>query len=393
MMVRLSGNPWLEVAKLNKDYNLIAVAYTPWHAISIDVLILYLQTKGIRVNPAIVLAEHPQTGWGITIRDFTNDCATYFSYPHEVPNLESIQKQNQFGFFKRIRIFLGFYKSLLALLGSNVFNWMLKKHNCLYYSVNSFFEVSTIWELSSLTSKRVIVAYTEEGVASYMGTLSHPYSNIKKHSCSALRHYIRYFLFGVKFYDLINYHESVKLFKNTRKGLVINEPIISYYKDVLTKNSLRYINTIDFKSLNGSIIICTTAWERKEIIEDEDYEILKLVTTYLRGNGFKLFIKPHPRDSFFREKIKELQSDAVDGEGLTIECICLNSQPRAIISFSSTTLITPRILGDTQVYSISHLLNLNKIGDDYKREMACFEKTFGKFISFVDDIEDLNKIK
>ena len=71
-------NDIINVIRNQPSINFIAFAITPWHALSIDALILKLNTQGVNIKAAIVIVEHCQSGYVINEHHFTNNCAIYY---------------------------------------------------------------------------------------------------------------------------------------------------------------------------------------------------------------------------------------------------------------------------------------------------------------------------
>lgn len=374
-----NGCSWIEAVRDNPQYNFVAVAYTPWHAISIDSLILYLQHSGNVINAAIIITSHPQTGWAIDETFFTNTCSTFYADPSiavkETPTITT--KEKLYRSFKNI---LFFFKNI-----SNIKN---KKN--IYYVTNCFPNMHIVHNLHYNYNKFVTIAYSDEGVASYMGTLKDPESKLlNKSRISSYIIYLNNYILGNKLYGLTHKSVNGRLLKKNIFGLSVNKKMLPYYTSTIN-NLYSQKKRKNIQTKSNAFIICTTAWQREEIKKDEDLKVLKQICKYLNAHGQILLLKTHPRDSFFKEKIEYLNCEPLDDNGLPLECICSEIKPAGIISFSSTVLITANILWNIPTYCISNLLNKKNIGNIYIEEIERFKKTFTGFTYFINRESDIN---
>lgn len=372
--------PWLEAAKDDVNYNLVVVAFTPWHALSIDALILYLRQQHVQVNAAIVITAHPQTGFAIDETFFTNDCATYYydSFFHD----EAIRNEKPDGKkqVNRIKGIWDYYKGVFSK-SSNL--------QTLYYVTNSYPWMMVVRRLQSELQKNVIITYSEEGVASYMGTLADP-NRMNIRGLIDLKDFVRYQVFGNYVYRALHPKVSMKIFHKGLFGLRINTSVLPYYRESFAALNRQKRLNIDSSLIEQSIIICTTAWDRKQVRDDEDLLVLKNVCDYLRCKGVNILLKTHPRDTFFAQKANQLSSQLLDIESFPMECICEACRPKGIISFSSTILVTAKVFWDIPTYCLADMLDMSKVGETYQNEVACFRRTFKNFTQFISLPEEIH---
>lgn len=375
--------PWLEAAKDDVNYNLVVVAFTPWHALSIDALILYLRQQHVQVNAAIVITAHPQTGFAIDETFFTNDCATYYydSFFHDeaIRNEKPVIK-NQ---VNRIKGIWNYYKGVFSKRSSLPI---------LYYVTNSYPWMMVVRRLQSELHKNVIITYSEEGVASYMGTLADP-NQMKIRGLRELRDFIRYQVFGNYVYRAFHPKVSMKIFHKGLFGLRINTSVLPYYRESFAALNRQKRLKIDSSLIEQSIIICTTAWDRKQVYDDEDLRVLKNVCDYLRCRGVNILLKTHPRDTFFAQKADMLDAQLFETDAFPMECICEACRPKGIISFSSTILVTAKVFWNIPTCCLADMLDISKVGEIYKKEVQCFKRTFEKFTQFISSPEDISLIE
>ena len=171
--------------------------------------------------------------------------------------------------------------------------------------------------------------------------------------------------------------------------MTVNFKIIPYYKKAF-KICCDFRN-IDVKKteIEKSVIICTTAWERTHIIDDEDLRVLRDVCNYLNSMGVRLFLKTHPRDKYFISKSTDLGCEILETKGFVLESIFSFATPMAVISFSSTTLVTANLIWNIPVFCLSKMLDRTKISSYYLNEIDGFYRTFKRNICFVDNLKDI----
>lgn len=358
------------------DYNLVAVAITPWHAISIDALILYLQAKDIKIKAAISILPHYKTGYAINENYFINKCSTYYLYSYK-----ELSKEKTFDNASIIKKLKNLTKHYWCIFRDE---FLLRNNGNLYYA-SSIHYATKIRKCSEKQQKHVIICSSEEGVATYMGTMKA--SQIKYRRGVGLKNII--FDMADLWYMIIHSKETCKILKKNIWGWSVNQRIIPYYRKVFDCLNEKFGCHIDKNMLSQSIIVCTTAWERDLIYKNEDYEVLKKVCKYLEGCGYNLLLKTHPRDEFYKTKVEELGCSLLNSGGMSIECICEYCTPKAIISFSSTALITAKIFWNIPVFCLSDMLDRQNIDPFYLNEIDCFKRTFYRQVKFVKSVTEI----
>ena len=365
------------VSSLNDEkINFVAKAVTPWNVISIDALLFALSDHGIKINAQIAIAEHYTAGYMIDESSFVNCCSSYFKLPFS-GNTDSLP---------RGRLGMTSYYKLISGLGSR------KKGKIIYYSTynHTVPEGALIESLARLTSRPTSICYSEEGVGAYMGTFDKSFQGVSGiHSVGELRAYIRYNVFGHYLFSLFHRNYTSLLFHDTLFGLRVNSSVLKYYRQVFDlRHSLGSIR-IDPKVIEGSILVCTTAWRRNEIQFDEDINVLREVCSSLSNSGYNLLMKPHPRDKVFETYASEFNCRVLVSEGKTLEDICSIAHPKAVISFSSTTLVNATIFWGIPSFCLSDMLNRGNISPFYLDEIDSFKGTFKRYCRFVSKVEDI----
>ena len=362
----------------DNNINFVAMAVTPWNAISIDALLLSMSEKGIIVKARIAIAEHYSAGYMIGEESFVNDCSEYFKLSHSMDDSS---------FPRLINGGSSFYSFLSRMKDSNN-----ESGGTVFYSTynHTIPESILVESLSGFTNRHVIVCYSEEGVGAYMGTFDKTYPRLLQiHTKGEFHSYLRYNLLRRLMYRLYNKKYDSLLFKKTIFGLHVNKSVLKYYRQVFDRRLHLGEMSIEPIQLKDSILICTTAWRRNDIQEDNDVKVLKKVTTKLYQSGHKLVLKTHPRDSVFATFAGDFHCNILYCQNKTLEDVCAIARPKAIISFSSTTLINARIFWGIKSFCLSDLLDRNKISSFYLDEIDSFKRTFKHYCTFVSSIDEL----
>ena len=375
----ISWNDALEIVSKDTSINLFSKVVTLWNALSLDALIMSLQSKGYIIKAYVVIAEHFSAGYLIDESCFVNQCSRFAYLPSKgkdsdaeiaVPNI-SIKD---------------YYKFILSKKSSQ---------NPLLYAYYNHTVPAALYPLSlePVLNRTVIPCQIEEGVGAYMGTFDKTYpSFFQIRSLGEFRIYIRYSFVGGLIYKLLHPTYNSLTLRSSLTGLKVNKEILPYYRQIFEQRNSSIESQIDRKIMSKSIVICTVGWRRNEIQENEDFRVLKLVCDYLHAQGHHLFLKPHPRDSFFETQLETLHCDLLKVTGLTMESLCAQCQPKAIISFSSTTLINPKIFWNVPTYCVAGMLQRDKLSEIYVDEIDSFKRTFRNFVEFPKDVSEMSNI-
>lgn len=367
----------LDIVKHDKTYNMLVRLGTLWNVLSLDALVLSLRDKGITVNALVIITEHPTNGYLVDESCFVNDCYTFVYLPANEPDKDSANKISEFSVMSYYRFLLK-KRSLDNGLMVVTFNHTMP-------------DVVIAASVEPYVGRDVVPCRIEEGFAAYSGTYDKTYPDLKRiHSVGELRSFIRYIVFGRWFYRLLHPSFDSLTLRQSLFGLKINKGILPFYREVFAKRTLSMDAQFDWTLLSHSIVICTVGWHRDKIQNDEDFRVWKEVCDYLYSLGYSLILKPHPRDTFFEHHLDALHCTLMKIPGMSMESMCTKAQPRAVISFSSTTLVNPKVFWNIPTYSIVGLLDRSKIDEMYLDEADNFRQTFGNIVTFIDHLQDIS---
>jgi hypothetical protein len=135
------------------------------------------------------------------------------------------------------------------------------------------------------------------------------------------------------------------------------------------------------------------AYKRSGIFNMADIKLLKNLIDLLKKEGLPVIIKPHPRESDCAERYGSLKCEIFDNINISLESILGSSKNIiAVISFSSTALVTSKLLFDIKAISIINLLQLSDFSLEYQNEMASFSKVFGNIIDMPSSFMQFREI-
>ena len=343
--------------------NFLGSVFTPWHAVGIDATIRWLQSRGVAVKGLCLI--HPDISYGLACGEsaFVNGVSEYVAC-EKPPRACGV-----FRYIARLCRLL-----IARRLGADDSDTI--------YIASTYVNTRLAVIASSLLHRRVRLITIDEGVGIYLGTFDTP-AGRRHHSSSPLSmagamlsrlgSALRDKLFGVA---------NNRLFIRRGNVLRLNERIVPFYKGVIEERAAKIAGAFAGRlSLAGTVLICTTAWERSAIAADEDYQVLLRVCAYLHDRGCQIVLKPHPRDKFFAAHADDLHARTLE-HSYPIEALCALSQPLAVVGFSSTSLVTARLFWHIPAFCLADMLDMSLIGDVYQRETASFKRVFGSFVAF-----------
>lgn len=351
----------------NPSLNFIGFATTPWHVHGLMAAIYKIRETGEVLNGTIFITPHSQTGYAID--------GSFF------PTIEGIKIET---FQKTESLNIRIMKVIDSLYYLTYIRRRGKDYRKIYivepWTINSALSGALIRKNRNLRLTHIVY---DEGVSTYF-PIKYKSTNIPTF---IYNQYLKYIVFGFGYKYLSSKSNFIlaKLFAETKRGLVENKAILPYYLKALSESPKRWQESIDFSE--NSVIICTTAWDRAEIKENEDVKLIKSTERILRDMGLSVWFKPHPRDKNFNILYPDVN---VLDSSLSIEGILLNCKikPKAMISISSTILVTSKLFFGIDVIDLSKILDETKIGR-YLDEISSFQKVFGNYVPEPKNIEEL----
>lgn len=370
-----------------EQINFIGSAVTPWHAHGIDCAVRYLQDRGVLVKgivlvkPAVRQTEVCQL---LTEQNFVNKCCRIYKSPAEYDT--------------RLSTLLKAY-----YVGYESTNWYNKQHKQKH---DKTIYIASPWHLDykifSVLYQSVGVSYgfqlmlVEEGLSSYF-----PQIDTKKHIWNSLStnksglSLVMSFLSSVAFRAIRRRFEArtswinLNLLIGKSDDLKPNRFSVGYYRQVLMEYAEKNRNKFPILRLENAVIICTMAYLHTEIKEESDVKTLKLVVDELKRRELKVYLKPHPRDKDYRNRYASLACDFIDYPCTVEVFLAMYPQVAGIVSFSSTALVTAKLLFGLKSVSILNLVEKEKYGKYIREEMESFTFCFSNVVEMPNSIKEL----
>ena len=362
-----------DILKADREINFVAFCVTPWHAISIRAALMKLQSNGVKLK-GIILAdkrdfENPSPLIDLDSFSILNgiDYKTdYFAgaeFPHgKISNLK-----------RRMKDFRDFMKPC----GSGRTVYILNP-----LSVNSLFVCEV---KKSIPDARVISVITDEGIGAYMRSVFNWAVDQYKLTNSKSA-FLRTFINNPvnKFYQktLLKRDELIDcrmLTEDKGFGFEENAQMTAFYRKAVGGEKL---DPADFARYEGAVVISTQPYHNTgQIKNDCDLKLYSEIISLLKKEGKTVIIKPHPRDNriqrydslgCFVEKKSTASQESIFG--------CLEKKPAAVISFTSTGLITARVFCEVRGISANRLLPRSSLENSVKNEFSNFEKAFSNMV-------------
>lgn len=351
------------------EINFIATATTPWHAHGIVACIYYLRTRGFNPVGYIFILPHSMTGYALEKSLFP-----------DLPELtiKRIEKRPLSLFENLKKIYLSVDYFFLRAKRS--------KHKRILYYVEPWTIDAAQSNIITRHIKDVSIRHIvyDEGVATYFPI------NLQSNSVSEKikNLFTKHVTFGIGYRFLVSKGlvTSAKLFNQVGHTIETNTLIIPFYKQAIKSFHTNKSNNYSFPP--KTVLICTTAWERKEIVDQEDVRLIKFVNSLLKERGAAVVFKPHPRDYKFQESYHEVPMTLNAKESLESILLGSSTLPVCVLSISSTILVTSRLFFNLKSIDLSGLLDAKKIGR-YIDETTAFRNAFGNYVSSPTSIADL----
>lgn len=353
--------------------NFVGTVVTPWHVIGIKSAISYLEDKGIQPNGIVFIQKHASSGFLVDEDSFSDIqnlkiVKTEFDIPSKNPIL-------------RLRRTIHYWKLRKQYLNARndealyVLNpWHINIEKTL-----DFFEYS----------KDVQNIVFDEGLATYMESDEYFGSDVKGLKKTLHRRRIKKSRLVEKQLKDLGKLEYFTLFDSENGTLKINENVAQYYRKTIEHNYHQKNRTsgIDF---TGKVLINTQTYvDDDQISNDEEIAILRQIVEECRNHNVDVVLKPHPREKNV-DRFKTLGVELIKDIDLSQEELLVESKPKAIIGFASTTLVTASVLFGIEAFSLNKLIK-EDIGKVMRLDVERFNEIFSDYVHIVEQ-EELNSM-
>lgn len=380
-MKTINRKELLSIIQQDSNINFIAYVITPWHAISLNAALLYYKSKGINLRGITLIYPHIETGLHLAENDFKD------------PNID-VYISSDWG---------GVYNSYYDQNKSRLFNkWQKIKQSCRFYhhvlfgrwniyNRPNFFVFAPVFPMIGVgldlqkMDKQIKYVALDEGVGTYLDNMEDTLPRVRSIRC--LKNYWRDIVVTNHILPICHKMQNAYLFCK-RNICYVNQEIAPFYRQAVASHIKSSQLDID---LTNTIVICTSVLYDNVFRDKEDIRVWEDVCKQLYSAGFKLAMKPHPRDTFFASFADSWHCKLLDAK-LSMEEICEYSSPLAIIGHHSTALVTASALWNIPTICVTEMFDRNKVDAEFMRVADRYKEVFGQMIQFPKDLDTLTEL-
>ncbi len=369
-----------EIAKSAKKENIdfIAIVKTPWHTFGLySALKSIVQKESKKLFGYILIENASENGKNLEIERYISKI-DFVDFKIIYSNGEKWEPSRK----EHIKQFLEVKNEFFAIK---------KRNSKTIYCISPF--QPAYWlatEISKCFNNPKLTYYIiDEGLGIYIRN-RRTWANEFYYSCHSILKTAKYLL--------ILHIDSIINKRLKKNNLLIdfsllqnkkpNEKIAKDYTNAFLKfndsneNYDRYSNSV--------IIIGQLYHENNQIKNDADLKVFAKIIDFYNKDNINVIIKPHPRDKNI-SRYKPLNCQIEQNSVVPIELILsgLKTPPRAIVGFTSTSLVSAKIFGKTDAISLNKIINNGDIKPSLKREFKAFNKTFDEIISIPNSVNEI----
>lgn len=364
--------------KQNNKINFLSFAITPWHALGVMGAMEVLKKKGFQLEGSICICAHA-TGGILLDKSFFSTVASEKIEILYYRGSQSIDKKKM----------LQFFKSIPKRKGKEFFIVSPLKPQ---YDILE--KVSAIRKSDCI--KAVVI---DEGLATYMRD-KQSWISIQKREENK-KNFDREEIIQKLFLD--NYFQSMlkrnQMFINQNifcydknQKLVLNHRAIYGYRKTLKKMSHEYTipNARDYE--NAVVINTQPYFEEGRIKTSIDVQILERVCHIFQSQGLKIVLKVHPREVQLERYQKLLcKIDTSGGVPMELLLSSLPVKPKYLVGFTTTTLVTGKLLFDIEGISLARLIKQDNMEKELGKEFNKFCQLFHRYLRIPTNYTKLEK--
>lgn len=337
------------------EINILGFITTPWHLVGMRAFIEKMKAEGKYKKHIIIVGKHPQTGYVFNENTIPEDACVLECA--EMPILHE-----------------SFVKKLVYLrkLQSS------SDDDSLYVVSAWNYRIESAMLIYKYTYRKCILCKVDEGVATYMFTSNSLYNSLMTLDLKLL---FRYFG-SIYAHRLLKRNLNCNLLVKKGSKLVPNEFIVPYYKKVLN------VDNSNVEYIGKDVVIATMAFADDEVLNNELSIKIEKIINYLVEKGYNVIVKPHPRENNTKSKYSSMACRIAD-KTQSMEEFFMDYRPCALISFSSTCLITAELFYGIKSISMINLLEINNFSQKYKNELLSFKSTFANVVRFPKKLDEV----
>lgn len=380
-MREYSEQQLVELVAKRPEVNFLAAAITPWHAIGIDATILQLQSQGIELKGYICIVSHPITGTAITEQNFHMATQNI-----EIIYLTSGSENRSLRDKVQLKI-----QKYAYYLSNSYKQKNLGNRTILYWAVPLKPSFELIPRMAEAVGNRKLhIVITDEGLASYtMNTFAWwRFAFLEGGIKSGIRGTWNILLRDVFFMHRLISRGQIQysqLLLRQGKEWKPNIEMITFFRKVLAMETYEE----DYSYYGNAILINPNKLFESGVLKDQtETNVYQEICEAMAKREVPVIIKPHPREQDLA-KYKDIPCILEKKGKVAQETILatLSKKPYCVIGFSSTTLVTAKLLFDIDAISANYLAPKESLRD--KKYFNSFNRTFRGLLYMPQDKEEL----
>lgn len=375
---------YIKLLKDNKKCNFIGLSITPWHFIGIESSILFLEDRNIKTNGIIFKFSHVDTGKcnnELLLNRFNDDFKTIFdvfpkdSIKRKIENLMSVFIY----LFQNNRKSEPFYvvcPAKPAWMWIDIIKKVYGKRRIVFIIVDE-----GIGSAKFQTTKGLYFAKIENKKEKEISIFKRTVYMVLSFMESTFSSMIIYF------FKKRNQYINNNLVNIKRNKFVYNYEPVKYYREVFESSSIGKCNDI----YNEKTILINPGLKE----EDDDFinSIYRKCTEIVAYKDIKSVIKPHPRDNDI-ERFNAINCYIEKNRSISQESLVasMSKKPICVISISSTTLITLKMIFNVNGISLAKIVKKHEKDNRNISNLNYFIEVSKGIVSIPEDIKELEKV-
>lgn len=379
-MNEIGNNGLYELLGREKKLDFVAFVMTQWHVHSLEAAIMMVEKRENRkLTGVVVIKPHPVSGFVVNNTSFSR----MYEYVYFFKDDESV-----FDIVKSEIKGLVYY---LSLKKSNRENFYFFRPTGFRYPILASIDKKIKKE------RKIVVVRLDEGTGTYLQsreswfriTIAEQNSLLGRiKSCIK---YCEESCLHEKKIENVNQLLDACLFKKVNEECVINDGMRKYYLGAIEDYAQRAVED-KFDEKSKYVIFDTqmpeALFKSGKKISDE---IIKRSIGVFKKEGYRVYIKPHPRENDIK-RYEKFDAFLIDRKEISQEAILAltDNKPKFIVGFCSTSLVTANALFGINAISLDDIVICNnEFQDSCMETVFKFKKVFKKNVRFIINFDEL----
>lgn len=181
------------------------------------------------------------------------------------------------------------------------------------------------------------------------------------------------------------------LFISKDGKLSANKRAITYLKRTIEELEDVY-DFSRYSNYSNSVIICTQPYgEQNYILKGADIKIIRECCKMAIKKGYRVIIKPHPREKNLM-KYEGMGAEIDVDNAVPLEAILAQAKPKPqyIVGITTTTLVTAQLFWKIPAFSVARLIEREAYSKELIGDIDNYCKTFSGMIKIPQNIQEVS---